>query len=363
MRLWRTKNDDRFDEYEDAGFRVERSWYSRRVEVAGSHAGITFTHYNIPPVRLGKGRVILAVKNAQPGELLVDPEGVATKMAKGLGMVEEFQTGDAELDEKYYFSGSTDEYVRQVFSDSQNLDATRRILAGTCTRLEKTDGELRALLWGQDFLPVDEVKMVVEQLARFKLPNEVLGTEREAISGRGAFALLSGVVALIGLPGYWGLTRSKPLVDGAWAFASHEAWLLGGLTAALLVFAYFVLKGHSMQVGLFFVLLVMSPLLAAVFAGWLMLYNEKFDRSEATSHEARLLRRYATTGRNSTYHLVFSSWRGQHAESFEVDYATYLLAQNRPRQWELRTRDGRLGEAWVESMDVSTRAQDARSPQ
>ncbi|HTM59523.1 MAG TPA: hypothetical protein VL199_04110 [Burkholderiales bacterium] len=363
MRLWRTKNDDRFDEYEDAGFQVVRSWYSRRVEVVGYHAGITFTHYNIPPVRLGTGRVILAIKNAQPGELLVDPEDVSTKIAKGLGMVEEFQTGDPEVDEKYYFSGSTDEYVRQVFSDSQNVDATRRILAGTCTRLEKTEGELRAILWGQDFLPVDEVKMVVEQLARFKLPGEVLGIEREAISGRGAFALLGGVVALIGFPGYWGLTRSKPLVDGAWTFASHEAWLLGGLTVALLTFAYFVLKGHSMQVGLFFVLLVMSPLLVAAFAGWLMIYNEKFDRSEATSHEARLLRRYATTGKNSTYHLVFSSWRGQHAESFEVDYATYLRAQNRPRQWELRTRDGRLGETWVESMEVSTPVQDVRSPQ
>ena len=360
MRLWRTKNDDRFDEYEEAGFQVERSWYSRRVMVAGYHAGITFTHYNIPPVRAGKGRVILAIKNTQPGELLVDPEDVATKLAKGLGMVEEFQSGDADLDDKYYFSGSTDEYVTQVFSNSENLDATRRILAGTCTRLEKTDDELRAIVWGQDFLPVDEVKMVVEQLARFRLPNEVLGTEREAISGRGAFGVVAGVVALVGFPGWWGLTSTKPLLDGGWTFASHEAWPLAGLTIVLLTFAYFVLKGHSMQVGLFFVLLVMSPLLAAVCAGWLMLYNEKFDRSEATSHEARLLRRYATTGKNSTYHLVFSSWRGQHAESFEVDYATYLRAQTHPRQWELRTRNGRLGEAWVESMDVSTRAQDVR---
>lgn len=364
MTLFGSSHDDDFAEYGSAGFAVARSFLSREVVVSGRHGGIAFRHYKVPKSRGTSAYVVLAIKTSMPGELVVEPEGAATKLAKGLGMVEEFQTGDAELDDKYYFSGTTDEYVREVFSNPQNLDLTRRILATRCTRLEKADDELRASAPGQDFLPVAEIIQIVEALAAFRLPSEVHGLEREAVSGRDALGLVMSAIVLIAAPGYWGLTRTKPLINGGWTFASHEAPLLALFTVALLLFAYFMLRGHSMQARLFLGLLLLSPLLVAAFAGALMIVNERFDRSEATPHQTRLLHKYAThSRRGSHYHLVFRSWRGRGSEDIEVDDGTYLIAATRPRLWELRTREGRLGEPWVESIDMPTRPQDVRSPQ
>ncbi len=361
---WWSSSDQDLSEYGVAGFQVSRSSFKGSVTVSGRLAGISFKHYTVPSTRNRRAHVVVLISTNAPGALLVEEESASDKFAKGLGLVNQFRTGDAELDEKYYFAGTTDEYVSEVFSNSGNLDATRRILAGRCTRFEKRDNELRASAYGKDLLPVAELKDVVAQLARLRLPSAVHGAEREAISGRNAAWLVLSVAVLIGAPGWWGLLYTKPLLDGGWTFASHEARLLGALTIAFLVFAYFVLKGHSMQARLFLGLLMFTPLLAAAFAGLLMILNERFDRSEITAHEAQLVQRYETHSRRSThYHLVFRSWRGRGSENISVNYDTYLLAATRPPLWELRTREGRLGEPWVESMAVPTHAVDVRSTQ
>ena len=364
MSWWSKSDDQDYSEYGVAGFQVTRSSLNGSVTISGRLAGTSFTHRSMPATRDKRAHVVVVISTNAPGAFLVEEPSASDKVARSLGLVNPFQTGDAQLDEKYYFAGTTDEYVREIFSNPANLDATRRILAGRCTRFEKRNNELRASAYGKELLPVEELKEVVAQLAKLRLPSAVHGGEREGLSGSNAALLLVTVGVLIGAPGWWGLVYTKPLLDGGWTFASHEAKLLGALTFAFLVFAYVLLKGHSMQARLFLGVLMLSPLIAGAFAGLLMVINERFDRSAAAAHETQLVRRYETHSRRSTsYHLVFRSWRGQGSENISVNYDTYLLAATRPRLWELRTREGRLGEPWVESMNTPAHAADARSNQ
>jgi len=354
---------DRLAEYQRAGLKSDRSFLTGKVVVSGQHGAVAFKQYNVPADKNSPGRMIVGIETSAPGEFVVELETAATKLAKGIGMVEEFQTGDAELDEKYYFAGLTDEYVRDVFSNRQNLDATRRILTGRCTRLEKTEDELNASAQGQELFSVAEIKQLVEQLASFRLPSEVGGEEQETMSGRHAAWTVMAAGVLVAAAGFWGLISTNPLLDGGWTFATHEAALLGVLTAGFFMGVYFLFKGHSMQAKLFLTLLIASPLIVCAFAGVLMIANEKLDRSEAISHQAHLVSRYTTRGKRSTYyHLTFRSWRGLDSEHVEVEHGTYLMAAQRPGVWELRTHEGWLGQPWIESINMPTPAQDVRSP-
>jgi hypothetical protein len=342
---------DRFSEYERAGFRVERSW--TKLVVAGNHAGVAFEHFIIPGEKSTPTRVAVSTPTVAPGEFDVLPESGGTELAKTLGMVDEFQTGDAALDSKYYFSGSTDEYVRAVFGDHKNLQHLRALLAGTCTEVQKDAKRLTALGPGKLTLPVAELRAIVEHLAALRLPAEVPGAVDRKLTDKTALNLVRATAWAFIAVGFVGWYLTKPLLDGVTTVALAMWPLVSALLGVMLIATYFTLKDRSMAVVALLEVLIYVPMLAFALPGALMLANERFDASAPERREARLLRANATQGRrNSVYrHVWFESWRQRTHEHFVVDDHTYELAQRTQGQiWELQLRQGWLGHSWLDSL-------------
>ncbi|MBI2509619.1 MAG: hypothetical protein HYV99_06555 [Betaproteobacteria bacterium] len=341
---------ERLAEYARAGLQISRQFLREKV-ISGQHDGVRFEHYIIPAGKNTPARTMVSIPTTTPGELHVRPETGGTEVVKQLGMVDEFQTGDASFDRKYYFSGTTDEYVRAVFGIRENLERVRALFAGGLDELEKSGTDLVASRPGAELLGIAELKIIVEQLAKLRLPPVVPGEEAKSFVGKQALYALRAVMAVIGLIGAAGFYVARPLLDGWIAFAIGVLPVVAALCAAILAAAYFGLKGRSMAARGMIELLGALPILAMALVCTLALANERFDSTEAEEHEVRLVKRYATTGSKGAvyYHVEFESWRGRGREEFVVPGATYDLARE-GQVWRVRVRRGWLAHLWVESM-------------
>jgi len=333
-------------EYERAGMQISRP-FLRNTVISGQHAGIRFEHYIIPAGKHTPARTVVSISTTAPGELHVRPETGGTEAVKQFGMVDEFQTGDISFDRKYYFSGTTDEYVRAVFGIQENLERVRAIFAGGYDELEKSRTHLIASRPGAGLLGIAELKGVVEQLATFRLPTNVPGEETQRFAGKQALYALRAMMLILILIGATGYFVARPLLDGWIAFAPVAATLCIAMLAA----AYFGLKGRSMAARGMIELLIYMPALAIALTGVLALANERFDSTEVEEHEVRLVKHYVTHGRKNSvyYHVEFESWRGRDREKFAVSGDTYALARD-GQFWQVRERRGWLSHPWVESM-------------
>lgn len=345
---------ERLAEFERAGLQVSRGllrWYV----ISGEHAGIPFEHYFIPADKNVRGRAVVSIPTAASGEFHVRPETGGTEVVKQLGMVDEFQTGDALFDRNYYFSGTSDEYVRAVFGDNETLEQLRALFAGGANQLEKRGTTLIASKPSAGLLEMTEIKFFVGQLGKFRLPAMAPGLARIGFPDRQVlYALRAAMLALV-LIGATGFYIVSPLLDGWIDFAFRELPIVTVLCAAMVAAAYFGLKGRSMAARGMIELLIFLPALALALVGTLVLVNQTFDGAKVEEHEVSVTRRYLVRhtskgGKEITYHHVhFESWRGRMHEAFEVSADTYNLAREGD-VWRVRTGGGLLGHAWIESM-------------
>jgi hypothetical protein len=331
--------------YEDAGMRV---WPSARLRISGEHAGTSFECKSVP----GSDGVCFEVSIAtdRPGEFHVGPEGTRDSLAKQLGMVDEYQTGDRSLDWRYFFSGTTGEYVREVFRTQTNLDLARALLNGRCKRLDKTPQRLRAALKGPRPPGVQEIHDTVAMLGRFQLPATAPGGAGGLLGGRRALWAIRWSMAALFVGGLALVWLCRPLVDGWFAFAARTSPLNLFFYAVLLAGAYFLLKGRSMAARGLIEMIFAFPLLAGPLVGVLAFVNERADRVEAREHEVRVLKRWVTYGGRSNsprFHVRFESWRGHASEEFS---GLHLDAAAEGEAWIFRIRPGALGHAWIEHM-------------
>lgn len=337
-------------QYARSGLQTGRTLLHRDV-VSGQHAGVGFEHYVVPAGKHTPARMVVSIATSSPGEFHVHPESESTEIVKQLGMVDEFQAGETSFDRKYYFSGTTDEYVRTVFGVRKNMEALRAIFARGFDQLEKTDKNLAASGEGAHFLGVAELKSSVEQLAKFWLPPAVVGAEGKTFVGRRVLYAVRAAILVLIIIGAAGFYATNPLVDGWMAFAFALLPVLAVLCAAILVAGYFGLKGRSMATRAFIELLLGMPFWVVALVGALALANERFDRGNAEEHNVRLLKRYATSAkRGHFFHLEFESWRGRNRERLNnVPEEMYALARE-GQIWHLRVRPGSLRQPWIESM-------------
>ena len=340
-------------EYERVGLRIGRPLL-RGAVISGDHAGLRFEHYIVPAAKNTPARTVVSVPSTTPGELHVGPENFVSESVKQLGMVNEFHTGDDSFDRKYYFSGSTDEYVKSVFGVRENLERLRILFAAGFDELEKSGTQLMASRSGAAWLGVAELEGTVEQLAKFNLPPVASGVEAPKLGGKQTLYVMRGAALISLIVGLAGFNLVRPLLDGWIAFALGVLPILAVLCVAILAAAYLGLKGRSMAARGMIELLAALPALALSLVGTLALANEWLDRMKAEEHEVRLLKRYETSGRkNSHYHVEFESWRGRNREELTVPAGTYALARE-GEVWRLRTRRGWLGHPWIESIAPRT---------
>lgn len=344
-------------EYERAGMQIDRPLL-RGAVISGDHAGVRFEHYIIPAGKNTPARAVVSIPSTAPGEFHVRPETGGTEFVKQLGMVDEFQTGDSQFDRKHFFSGSTDDYVRAVFGDRGNLERVRAVFAGGFDQLEKSGTHLIASRQSAELIGIAELKSVVEKLAKLSLPPSVPGMEGKGFAGKQALYTLRAAMVIVVVVGGLSISvffTTGPRLRDAWIDATVGVLpIVAALCAAILLAAYFGLKGRSMAARGMTEMLGGLPILAMALAGILVHANERFDNTEAKVHEVRLLRHYTTSGRKSNhYHLEFESWRGRNREEFTVSADTYALAHE-GQVWLLRTRRGWLGHVWIESIAPRT---------
>lgn len=341
-------------EYERAGMQIDRP-FLRGAVISGHHSGVRFEHYIVPGGKNTPARAAVSVPTTAPGELHVRPENFVTESVKRLGMVDEFQTGDASFDRKYYFSGTTDEYVRSVFGVRENLERVRTLFAGGLDELEKSGTHLTASRSGAVWLGIAELRSIVEQLAKFSLPPVVPGLEARKLGGKQALYAMRAAIALVIFGGVTVPNVARPPLplDGWIGFGVGVLPIVAALCVAIPAAAYFGLKGRSMAARGMIELLASLPAIAIALVFILMLANEQFDSTKAEEHEVRLVKRYVTGKKSSVFNLEFESWRGRDREELTVPADTFALARD-GQVWQVRTRRGWLGHLWVESMGPRT---------
>jgi hypothetical protein len=346
---------ERRAEYERAGTKIKYSFVHGWV-ISGNLGGVCFRHHLIYPEVRKPGFSAVSILTNAPGEFCVRPEIGFTEAAMQLGMVDGFQTGDASFDHEYYFSGSSNEYIRSVFGVRENRDRVRALFAGGFDSVEKSGKYLTAVKWVPRLLKIAEVTSAVEQLGKVRLPPVVPGGGAKWLSGAQVLDALRVGLLVFGLIAVKGYFFTNNLLDELMAFFVGVLPIAGAIYAATLAAAYFYLKSRSIAVPSRGALWGPLFALAIVIFGDLVVANEWFDTSTAEVHEARVVKRYVTMSKSKQtnyYYLEFESWRRRYSENCAVSAEIYALARE-GQVWRVRTRSGLLGQVWVESMEPRT---------
>lgn len=296
----------------------------------------------------------LSIESAAPGEFLVIEEHPGCSLARGLGMIEGFKSGDRKLDEEWYFAGSTDQYAREVFGSPGNLDCVRALLAEGFSSLRKRGSRISAPRSAGALLPPAKLKKSLALLAGLKLPQNAPDRAGRAFADRIALTLLCAALVAMPLISIWGIGGLKPVAGGwmqFWFFSLPYTVLLCGL---LLGVAYLVFRGRPMVAPMAVGWVVFFyPLLALLGFGAIAVVNERFDFSAAQTHEVREVRRHTfQTRRNASDELVLESWRGPDTESLTLNgFHSGGFGSSPSGLWRVRVRRGLLGFQWVEAID------------
>ena len=348
----RQRNEAALAEHGRAGARVGMGL--GKSVISGQLGALAYEHFLAgPESKNGPPRPTVRISASAPGEFTVTREGAASEFAKTLGMVREFQTGDAALDRRLFFAGTTDEYVREVFGAPANLAVVRALLALGFDRVEKSGKHLAASMEGRAILRVAEVQAAVDQLAKLRLPPVVAGTQGKFLVGQRPLYVVCAVALLIVAGGVASLWATKPMVNGWPAFFSHILPLAAALFVGLAAGAWFLVRGRSMSALGLAQLLVCVPLVIPALFGALALANQALDWSAAEEHQVRAMRHWFgqnKSGHASTFFVEFESWRGRSGETLTVAEADYWLSRDKPL-WKLRVRRGLLGQPWIETME------------
>jgi hypothetical protein len=296
----------------------------------------------------------LSIESGAPGEFLVEPQHPGCSIAKSMGMVKEFQAGERQLDEDFYFAGTTDAFAREVFGLRENLDVVRALLAAGFGTLRKLGGRIIAARTGRELLSPANLKSGVALLARLKLPQAAPGSRARNLADRLMLHLLRAVLIALPVVSLWGVLGSNPLAGGWVRFYFFSLPFTVLLCALLLGAAYLLFGGRPMvaasAVGwtVFF-----FPLLLLIGCGTIALVNERLDFSAPKTYEVREVRRYVlNTRRSASDTLVVESWRGPDTEALTSDgFLSGGFGSSLSGLWRVRVRSGLLGFQWIESIE------------
>ncbi len=187
------------------------------------------------------------------------------------------------------------------------------------------------------------------------VPEALTGADEPA--GKQPLFALRLLTAMLAVAGCAGLFAANTPLGGWLPFCLVMLPVAAVLCGAILISAYRALKGTPAAAGGFIEMTAYAPVLAFSLFGVLTYANERFDPSDAQTHDALLTKRHLyewggrkpITPREPRYLLVFESWRSWYHEEVTVPFQTYHVARE-GQIWRLRVRRGLLGYAWVESM-------------
>jgi len=282
------------------------------------------------------------------------------RFGKSIGLNVEHHTQDTAFDDEVYIEGdASTEDLDALLSDATTRQAIHQILGMGYTSVELFRGA--ESVQASVTRPTAEViEKTVEAANRLALIAENLPAFDSSPVGR-AVPLRPALAATIGMVGGFGAfvfavlsaTRFNIVVPGA----VLNLVLLGlGIWVPFCLLFFFLLRGRSDALRtfsfIFFSALFGIPsLVVGAGATW----NGYLDTGVATSHDARITRRWITTSKNNkTHHLEVECWRPD-TQRLEVTVSAALYgAVYEGGRIQIDTKPGHLGWEWISGMRAIT---------
>ncbi len=150
-----------------------------------------------------------------------------------------------------------------------------------------------------------------------------------------------------------------PMIDGPFAMFA-DTWQPVTLYAylPLVAVAFIALRGRASAISdLTMIVLLGLPGILGGAVGLATVANQYLDQSTPQTVQVVLVSKYKSSGgRNNRvhYYFVFQSWRSDRAE-VKIPVSAEHHSQGKQKQtWILRTRTGRFGYEWIESLSLKT---------
>ena len=330
-----------------------------RVQIAirlGKRASVPSTDYRSPPERRPiAGRPHLRLRC----ETWID------RIARGLHLNRELQTGDTEFDREVYVdSDAPDEDVHAILGDKRVRDAARLALACGFSEVEIGGKRNHLAAWARsprsEHLVPETISAVSDALAAAApcLPRFISARIRRTPRAKQAelIVVLVGMATVFLLVIAFYTFRLPAAIGGSPIDEAvyHAGWI-GGAVAALLfsAIAAWLVRGtsHSLGTALFCggFLLVGIPINARTFV---VLSNSLLDRSTPTVHRVRVLEHKYWKGRGSGQNAVrVESWRPHER------YLDLVLPTSAPYRFyndndvSIATRPGAFGWEYIVSVE------------
>lgn len=318
---------------------------------------------NTPP------SVEIKVPCRSPGDIKISPEGSFDRLAKGIGLSSEVQTGDRFFDEHCYIVAENPNFARAYLSTSGYRQAVMTIMKRKPSSIQIEQTGLKVVFssfhWEKK-LDTPFVTEILDQLqtlgSEFPDVEQTLYSRahlpRTAAVGKDLVSKLIAVPLLCIIPGlvlWWVGSRYFTPVR-------YTVYLAGGKVGLFLMlcytgFAFNALKGRSSahrEIARTFVLSLIGFTLLMI--GLMAVGNGLLDQSPATEHDVLIAGKHVNSGSRggSSYYVELNHWdRGERGFKIKVKSSFY---QTVPRNgWmRLEIKPGYLGYEWINHYEVTS---------
>lgn len=283
------------------------------------------------------------------------------RFGKRIGLNVEHDTGDSAFDSEVYIeSDASSADLEALLADTSTRQAVHQILGLGFGSVELFRGA--ATVQTSVLRPTPQHVASAEQIVeRLAVIADNLPAFDAAPVGR-ATPLRTAIAGIGGMLGGFGAFVFAALAATSWRVIVPGAMLrcgLLGLGGWVLVSAaaFFLLRGKSDALRTFSFVFFSALLgMPALGVGTGATLNGVLDTGAATSHDARVTRRWITTSKNNrTYHIEVESWRPDESR-IEVTVSSGQYDQTVDGSpLRITTKPGWLGWEWIARVQVLSR--------
>ncbi len=327
------------------------------LELDGAFYTILYT----PPTK-GKNKrpstLKISTKVAVDGEFEIVPESAFDRFGKRWGLAVEIQTLDETFDEHCFVRTDTVAFAEAYLT---NLD-NRAIIADLHRKGFKSvalqKGEIHTTWVGFHPLINDSPDLVEEIGARLillsrKLPPDLPEVDWMPRRRRKQLTTFLWIVLILFAASILSLIGHPPVHESD-LFLRAAPLVAIGFPLFLFV-AAILIRGTSRSHYSWQGLLIGGFLLFPVGSiGAISSLNAWLDHSDPVVHDARIVRKYSTRGKNSTsYYVECESWRDPAGtENFKISASEHSVVQEGRSRLHVTTHAGGLGIEWIHSKGV-----------
>lgn len=318
--------------------------------------GTQYHEYFRPRRKKQAGAYRLSVDAKTTADFKIARENAAHRIAKMLGFATEFQTRDETFDSKFYIVSDDPQFCHQLSGNATLKKAVSTVFINGAISMDASRGRLTA------HMPVNHYPLQQHMLAEMigalhdmaqhagggtSIPN--LGRVNLATQAKIAIWLFP-IVLMLSIVGIF--LAPYQVVDNGLAMMSVTYAIIPVLVGLVLIRQVFGQSSRGFSVLVSFLL---AGIPATGIATYHTLYyvNTRYDASEASIHERRIINKYSKRNKDSTsYYVEIEGWeQGMKPYSIRINRMTYDYAT--PGGFvRLRTHPGHLGFEWIESFEV-----------